>query len=305
VDVVIRLAALMATIVLAVLPGPALAQEARGVTVLERFPASQNRFYTLAITACRRNGCGVEVRLTDGDRTIARHATGWQVAGRQATRADSEPAREIVVGSGPGASAWQFGAEASQSVLAARPVRLGADVEALLLMDMGGFEHVKREFMLVAAEGDALRRLWRGGDGTAGPWVSWIELAPNDADDRLIFFRAFIHPEPEQLDMMSVRLLAWDQAGRRVRERPARGLWAVVGGGYPDAALARAARDRAQQTSPHFWVLAPNLLLRRPDGAVALMSLTSFEGRARQLLSEARRSGFPQAFLTRANPGGR
>lgn len=301
-QVVQRLVRTGLMMVLALAPILASAQAERAVAVLERIPAAQNREYELAIGACRRDGCGVEIRLTEGDRLIARYATGWRVAGRRATRGDGEASREITASSGPGAMAWQFGEDASQSVLAARRVRLAADVEALLLMNMGGFEHVKREFILVAAEGDALRRLWRGGDGAAGPFVSWIELQPNESGDRLIFFRALAHPEPEELDVMSVRLLAWDPARRRVRERPARGLWAVVGGGYPDAAAARVARERAQQTSPYFWTLAPDMLLRRPDGRVALLAPTSFEGRARQLLAAAQRSGFPQAFLTRANP---
>jgi hypothetical protein len=300
-DAMFRLAVLAC--VLAAWSMPAMAQEDRGAIVLERFASTQGRSSEVAIGACRRDGCAVEIRLSEGERVIARHATGWRVAARRSTRADSEATNEIIEAGVRQTIAWQFGAEASQSLLAVRPVRLADEAGALLLMHRAGFEHVKREFMLVTAEGDTLRRLWRGGDGAAGPFVSWVELLQNDGRDRLTYFRALDHPEPDQLDTISVRTLAWDAAGRRVRERPARGLWAVVGGGYADAAATRAARAHARQTSVFFWTLAADKLLRRPEGPVALVALTSLEARARQLLGEARRSGFPQAFLTRANPG--
>jgi hypothetical protein len=297
----IRLAALVATIVLAVLPGPVMAQAGRGaavvepMAVLERFPLAPGRVNFLVLVGRPQASRAVELRLEAARDLVARHDTGWRVAGGPATRADREADREIR--DGARTRAWTFGAEADESLLAARPLRF-AGVDALLLLHRAGFEHVKREFMIVGARGNTLRRLWQGGDG-AGPFVSWIDLQPGG--DQPIFFRALVHPEPDQLDTMRVRQLAWN--GRSVAERPARGLWAVVGGGYPDAAAARAARERAPQTGGNFWVLAPAMLLRRPEGRVALIALTSSEARARELLAEARRSGFPQAILTRANPG--
>ncbi|MGD9816877.1 MAG: hypothetical protein AB7Q23_02660 [Hyphomonadaceae bacterium] len=258
-------------------------------------PAANGGRLDVVIGGCDAEACELMVELRDEAGAVARHATGWALPNLAPVRDDSAAAREILVSAGAPAAAWTFGEEASWTVIAARHVRLAGDGEGLLLMHMGGFEHVKRSFQLVVIDRGGVRNLWTGGDGP-GPQVSWMEIDTRSGADDLVFFRAFLHPDPVELETLTASRLSGGAGG--VTEVPARDLWAVVAGGYADAAAARQARD-ARNGAP-FLALAPDMLARRSDAPVVLAAVTAFEPRARAWRREARRNGFPRARLTRA-----
>jgi len=256
---------------------------------------ADGRSLDVVIDGCNAEACELMVELRGSAGAVARHATGWAPPNLARVRDDSAAAREILVGACAPAAAWTFGEEASWTVIAARHVRLAGGGEGLLLMHMGGFEHVKRSFMLVAIDGGGLRNLWTGGDGP-GPQVSWMEINTRGGADDLVFFRAFLHPDPAELETLTAARLT-DDAGD-IAETPARDLWAVVAGGYADAAAARQARDT--HNGAPFLALAPDMLARRSEAPVVLAAVTAYEPRARAWRREARRNGFPRARLTRA-----
>lgn len=277
----------------------AWAQSARAepVTLLST-PVSHGRSLDIVISACEAEACTLQINLRDGAGVVSTHATGWETPNQTPERGDTAAAREILISAGAPAAAWTLGEEASWTVIAARRVRLAGAREALLLMHMNGFEHVKRTFMLIAAEGGQLRRLWTGGDGLAGPSVSWIEINRRGGAEELIFFRAFLHPDPTDLETLTATRLS--VVNGALAETPARDLWAVAAVGYADPAVARQARDTT--TGPPLMVLASDMLERRYPEPVVLAAITGFEPRARAWRNEARRGGFPRARLTRANP---
>lgn len=266
--------------------------------VLVQIPAGANRAFDLTIGACGEDGCQITVHLSDNDRRLDTLDTAWRTADRDATRDDAAAAREILTANGPSAMAWSFGEEATWSVLAAHPVHLASGAEGLLLMQMGGFEHTKREFLLLGAQDGALRELWRGGDGPARPYVSWIEHQPRRSGDRLFFFSAFLLPDPDELETLSVCALAFDASNSTTLERPA-GLWSVVGGVHTTPESARSARDASANEAPFFLVLDADVLPRRTQERAALIAVTTNEARARAWRNQARNQGFGRSHVTR------
>jgi hypothetical protein len=299
---------LLAVLVLTGLLGAAFAApNTRERIVLERFTSPQGHAYQVAVGACRQDECEIEVRLVAGDRVIQRHQTGWLVASRRSTRDDFTAAGLVVEPGGTHVLAWRFGEPGEAVLIGARPIRLAQGVDALLLVQLADTEPIRREFMIVGVDQGRLRRFWSGGDGAAGPWASWIERRPMQAQgDRLTFFRVMAHPERGQLDTVVWRQLVWSASLRRLVEQPARDVRTVIAGRYPDAAAARVALERAGRPSVDLWILASDRVQpRQGGGPVVIATVTSIEPRAQQLLAQVRRSGFERAVLARSEPSPR
>jgi hypothetical protein len=135
----------------------------------------------------------------------------------------------------------EIGAE-QWAALRVRKVRLGAGLQAVLLEQAAGIEHVVRSQALVALVGGRLRKLWEEQE-SAAPTVVSVEILPGPGStDQIRFARALDwglesrqSPDPDHYE---AELLRWNQARRRLDRAPAP-LWAAVFGAEADIPAAR------------------------------------------------------------------
>ena len=209
----------------------------------------------LALAKCRSSECSIQVRLRRANRVIDR-VTLPNAASSQRIRAETTDA---LWGADAGRKAWATGEEADYVSTAARLLRIAPQTTALLVSQRSGFEHLKRNHLLLVPRDGKLVVAWEAGEGQ-GPTWSATQIIGSSADrQQVVYFHGFYDFEEDTVDRLDVLLLSFDVGSARVRETalPTRTmpLYLLNLGIHETAALAREARSAEPYCLTAHWVL--------------------------------------------------
>jgi hypothetical protein len=209
----------------------------------------------LAIAECRSSECPIEVRLRRDRRVVDRVALPFAASSQRA----SIELVDTIWGADAGRKAWATGEENNYVSTAARPLRIAPRTTALLVSQLAGFDHLKRNHLLLVPRAGKLVVAWEGREG-AGPTWSATEIVGSPGSDRqeVAYFYGFFDPTEVAFERLDVIRLSWNAAAARVRQTPlpARSmpLYLLDLGTHDTAAQAREARAANTCLSP-YWVL--------------------------------------------------
>jgi hypothetical protein len=228
---------------------PASAAPRNSAVVLETFHAGQ---YDLDLA--------IEVRLLRQGRVADRVALPVPASSRRAEAESVDESWGADWGTGPDVKAWATGIEATYVSTLGRLVTFAPKTTGLLVSQYFGFEHVKRNHLVILPRNGKLTVAWKGGEG-AGPTWSTTRVVGDPARERqdVVYFKGFYHPEENEFDSFDAARVSWDAASAAVRETPlptpAMPLYLLNLGVHEDAAKARAARDANSSCLPTYEVL--------------------------------------------------
>lgn len=216
--------------------------------VLDTLPLDATTAFELSLPARTTAPCPFELRLQqDGHPLGATVALHWATTAGPASQAAPDPlyGAGTPLGAGAAPRVWITGEEEEQVSAAARLLRLADGTPALLVSQMGGFEHPKRHHALYLATPQGPRLAWSH-DEAPGPNQSWV-LAPTGDDPVLL-----VHEHAAALnaaDRLETRRLTWHPDRTAFTEAmvaPSPALRAVVAERHPSTMAAQAARDQQE-----------------------------------------------------------
>ena len=220
--------------------------------ILQSFRAGR-LILDLAIAQCRSSECPIEVRLHIDKRVVDRVALPV-TAGSQ--RAEAETT-DLQWGADPGRKAWATGVETNYVSTAALLLRLTSRTPALLVSQRYGFEHLKRNHMLLVPRAGKLVVAWQAEEG-AGPTWSATQVIGEPGRQEIVYFHGFAEPEEDMAERLGAVGLSWNAATARVQETPLPAptmpLYLLDLGTHDTAAQARQART-ANTCQSYYWVL--------------------------------------------------
>ena len=213
-------------------------------------------------------------------------------------------------------SAWAVGDSQAPTVVAIKPVRLGADRTGLLVAMEGGFEHRKRWHGVIMAGPDRLKIAWSATNPQGPAWSTVVVRPRRDGTQELLYLSVFEASQEGQADRLQVSRVEWkghnpdpsivDLACRE-------GISLVVTRAFPtiDAAIAAKAEPCASIDQASGQVSDPAskpslaaerlLILEAPSGTSSkgyvLAYATANGAAARRLASQAGRC-WPKAHPT-------
>jgi hypothetical protein len=239
------IAGLLGLTMAGLMPAPAKASAAREdrAVVLQSFRAGKF-LLDLSIAACRKSECPIEVRLRAGSRVVD-HVTLPVAAGSQHVKAEIVDA---VWGADAGLKAWATGEENDHVATGARVLRLAPRTTALLVSQQYGFEHLKRNHLVILPRAGKLTIAWKAEEGAGPTWsATQVIGGQRSKQHEIIYLRGFYEPEEDAADHLDVARLRWDEASARLLEiaLPARTepLYRLDLGTHVTAAQARQARS--------------------------------------------------------------
>lgn len=209
--------------------------------VLDALPLDATTAYELSLPACTTAACPFELRLLKDGRPLgATVALHWAATAAPASQAAPDPlySAGTPLGAGTAPRVWITGEEEGQVSAAARLLRLADGTPALLVSQMGGFEHPKRHHALYLATPQGPNLAWSH-DEAPGPNQSWV-LAPTDDSPVLL-----VHEHAAAIDAadrLETRRLTWHPDRTAFTEAtapPSPALRAVVAERHPSAMAAR------------------------------------------------------------------
>ncbi len=234
--------------------------------VLESLPADigadggRRLTYELALVPCDDAACPFEVRLferTSEAEPAEGHAKKgidthgpvrltWYAMGAPASGADAQAhiAEPIAFFGAALPRVWTAGLEEDQVAVSAGAVPLEPGKQtgayALLVTQTAGFEHPKRQHVLLTAVSGDLKVAWSKAE-PQGPHVSWVAIPKGHAP---VYVSLFFSPDGDAADDVLARQLTWD-AEQQVfsEEPPPPQMQAVVAGFYRTLSAARVARS--------------------------------------------------------------
>ena len=230
----------------------AAARTGRAV-VLQTFGAGQFGF-DLAIAQCRRSECPVEVRLRSAGRIVDR-VTLPVAASSQRARTEIVDA---VWGADPGLKAWATGAEHRYVSTVARLLRLTPRTTALLVSQQYGFEHLKRNHLVILPRAGKLHIVWKAEEGSGPTWSATQIIGSPDRRE-IVYFHGFFDPDENTAERLDAVRLDFDAASARLHETAlpdrARPLYLLNLGIHETVAQAREARSANAYCLTPYWIL--------------------------------------------------
>lgn len=239
-------------------PAHAMAPKASAAgraVVLQTFRVGQFAL-DLAIATCRRSECPIEVRLRSGGRIVDRITLPVAASSQRATAETTD----IPWGADAGRKAWATGQENSSVSTAARLLRLAPQTSALLVTQLYGFEHPKRNHLLIVPRVGKLDIVWKAEEGSGPTWsATQIIGDPKGTRHEILYLNGFSEPEEDAADSLDAVRLRWDDASSRLRETalPARDspLYLLNLGIHETIAQAREARSANSYCLSAHWIL--------------------------------------------------
>ena len=218
--------------------------------------AAANLRYELGVGSCAGSECPYEIRLAEADTVLGTARLDWP----SATPEPEKKPVDLSWGAGDplrvpaDLTGWQSGEEEREVGTAARCMKLGPERNALLVTQIGGFEHVKRRHYLYAAPDRKLIRIWFGRE-EAGPTWSATELTGSGQERQiLVHYSGFMQPSETEPEGLTINAWGWQpNTGKLGKEAPPVHIAALTG--YANAAAARRARAAGGDCLSQFWVL--------------------------------------------------
>lgn len=209
--------------------------------VLDTLPLDATTAYELSLPACTTASCPFELRLLKDGRPLgATVALHWAATAAPASQAAPDPlyGAGTPLGAGAAPRVWITGEEEGQVSAAARLLRLADGTPALLVSQMGGFEHPKRHHALYLATPQGPHLAWSH-DEAPGPNQSWVLAPTGDSPVLLVHEHA---AAIDAADRLETRNLTWHPDRTVFTEAtapPSPALRAVVAERHPSAMAAR------------------------------------------------------------------
>jgi len=257
--------------------------------VLQSFPVGAHSAarYEVGFGECADARCPVEVRLADDHATLAREALDWPAVTTETYEADIDP----ISGVGdplapPKGTLWVAGEDESSLSVFARPVRLTAERNGLLVDEAAGFDHVKRRHYLFVERDGSLARVWTGSEGQ-GPVLTTTAVrgSADGTRDEIVYFDQVRFPFGDAVDELTVTSLRWDAAQAKLSQSPASGIYAVVFGPFADVNAARNVAAEHPECFAEFSILPSERFVSLPAGSAVLAAVTAAERNATETLS--------------------
>lgn len=209
--------------------------------VLDALPLDATTAYELSLPACTTAACPFELRLLKDGRPLgATVALHWAATAAPASQAAPDPlyGAGTPLGAGAAPRVWITGEEEGQVSAAARLLWLADGTPALLVSQMGGFEHPKRHHALYLATPQGPHLAWSH-DEAPGPNQSWVLAPTGDGPVLLVHEHA---AAIDAADRLETRRLTWHPDRTAFIEAtapPSPALRAVVAERHPSAMAAR------------------------------------------------------------------
>lgn len=213
--------------------------------VLDTLPLDSATAYELSLPACTTAPCPFELRLLkDGRPHGTTVALPWAATAAPASQAAPDPlyGAGTPLGAGAAPRVWITGEEEGQVSAAARLLRLADGTPALLVSQMGGFEHPKRHHALYLATPQGPHLAWSH-DEAPGPNQSWVLAPTGDGPVLLVHEHA---AAIDAADRLETRRLTWHPDRTAFSESmapPSPALRAVVAERHPSAMAARGQQE--------------------------------------------------------------
>jgi hypothetical protein len=255
--------------------------------ILKTFHA--NRFVLdLTIAKCRSSECSIEVRLRRANRVIDR-VTLPNAASSQRVRVETTDA---LWGADAGRRAWATGEEADYVSTAARLLRIAPQTTALLVSQRSGFEHLKRNHLLLVPRAGRLAVTWEAGEGQGPTWSATQIIGSNPARREIVYFHGFYDPDEDTAERLDAVRLSFDAASARVRETalPSRTmpLYLLNLGIHESVAKARAARSEFPYCLTAHWILDASRFRAGANGKTIVGSLYATRAAAEEAARSAK-----------------
>jgi len=234
----------------------------------------------LAIAKCRKSECPIEVRLRTGGRVIDRVTLPYAAYSQ---RASLEPV-DTIWGADAGRKAWATGVEYNYVSTAARLLRMSPHTPALLVSQRGGFEHPKRNHLLLVPRAGKLTVAWKVQEGS-GPTWSATQIVGSPDRGEIVYLDGFFYSTDDTAERLNAVRLSWDSATARVQETPLPAptmpLYLLDLGTHATIAEAREARA-ADTCLLGYWVLDAGRFRAGADGKALLGMLYATRAAAEQ-----------------------
>ena len=234
----------------------------------------------LAIAKCRKSECPIEVRLRTGGRVIDRVTLPYAAYSQ---RASLEPV-DAIWGADAGRKAWATGVENTYVSTAPRLLRMAPRTPALLVSQLGGFEHPKRNHLLLVPRAGKLTVAWKVQEGS-GPTWSATQIVGSPDRGEIVYLDGFLDPRDDIPDRLDLFHLSWNAASARVQETPLPAptmpLYLLDLGTHATIAEAREARA-ANTCLLGYWVLDADRFPGVADGKALLGTLYATRAAAEQ-----------------------
>jgi hypothetical protein len=255
--------------------------------VLQTFHA--DRFVLdLAITKCRSSECSIQVRLRRANRVIDR-VTLPNAVSSQHIRAETT---DMLWGADAGRRAWATGEEADYVSTAARLLRIAPQTTALLVSQRSGFEHLKRNHLLLVPRAGKLVVAWEAGEGQGPTWSATQIIGSNPDRREIIYFNGFYDPDEDTAERLDAVRLSFDAASARLREiaLPTRTmpLYLLNLGIHESVAQARAARSEFPYCLTAHWILDASRFRADASGRAIIGSLYASRAAAEKAARSAK-----------------
>jgi hypothetical protein len=208
----------------------------------------------LAIAECRSSECPIEVRLRRANRIVDR-VTLPNAASSQRVTAETT---DTLWGADAGRRAWT-GEEADYVSTAARLLRIAPQTTALLVSQRSGFEHLKRNHLLLVPRAGKLVVAWEAGEGQGPTWSATQIVGSSPALREIVYFHGFYDPDEDTAERLDAVRLTFHAASARLRETalPTRTmpLYLLNLGIHETVAQAREARSANPYCLTPHWIL--------------------------------------------------
>jgi len=252
---------------LTLIPVPA----ASASRVLQTFDAG--RFVLdLAIAECRSSECPIEVRLRAAGRVIDRVTLPVAAGSQRATVENTD----TLWGADAGRTAWANGEENDYVSTAARLLRLAPRTTALLVSQRYGFEHLKRNHLLIVPRAGKLHIVWKTEEGSGPTWSATQILGSPDRR-KIVYFHGFFDPDEDAAERLDAVRLSFDAGSARVHETAlpnrAMPLYLLNLGIHETLAQARGARSANAYCLTPYWILDASRFRAGASGKAIVGSL--------------------------------
>ena len=243
------------------------------------------------LPACSGKQCPITLWLVEGETVVDSKPVAWPANSVELRQDDAEPGWGAGDPMGSASvTVWASGDEERYVGTVVRPVKMGT-VPAILVDQLRGFEHLRRNHELFAVHNRKLDRVWQGEEGTGPAWSSTAIVSLPDATEGVVYYSGFRYPSPAEPDRIETTLLRWERGALQERKDDAP-REALVIGAFPSAAAAHRSRNKARDCLGTFWVLPASRFSDRTGFVLALPGATP--ERIRQRLEAVKKCAYNQ-----------
>jgi hypothetical protein len=210
-------------------------------------------------------------------------AAGSQLAAAETT--------DTLWGADASRRAWATGEENDYVSTAARLLQLAPQSTALLVSQRYGFEHLKRNHLVILPRAGKLRIVWKAEEGSGPTWSATQILGSPDRRE-IIYFRGFFDPDENTAERLDAVRLSFLAASARLRETAVpthtMPLYLLNLGIHETVAQAREARSANAYCLTPYWILDASRFRAGASGKAIVGSLYATRASAEEAARSAK-----------------